>query len=344
MQIMTQTVLVTGATGYIAKHLVLQLLNEGHTVVGSARSLGREAELRQALTPHLNNRDTLDRLRIVPLNLLSNDGWEAAMQGVDVVMHTASPVPIAQPKNPEDTIRPAVDGAMRAVRAAHKAGIHRVIMTSSIAAITTSDLRPDQTEYDETNWTDLSRPNVSPYTRSKTMAEQAVWEWQKLTAPEMQITMINPSFVMGQPLDNTVSSSINLVTRLLKGTDPMLPRIGFTCVDVRDIAAMHVRAMERPESIGKRYIGANGFYWFADLAALLRADFPNRKIAKRVAPDILIRALAIFDPAIRSVLGGLGRSETMSSAQAQTDLGIVFRDPAIAVRETAAHLVENDMV
>ena len=339
-----KTVLVTGATGYIAKHLVLQLLGAGYNVVGSARSLSREAELRDAVAPHLDDPAALERLRVVALDLSQDEGWDAAMDGVDVVMHTASPFPLAQPKNEDDTIRPAVDGALRAMRAARKAGITRVIMTSSSVAIMGGDLAAGQSSYDESNWLDLTRPGTTPYAKSKTLAERAVWDWQASEAPEMQITMINPVFVQGAPLDENFGTSIRVIERLLKGTDPMLPNIGFPCVDVRDIALMHIRAMERDDSIGKRFIGSERFLWFVDMAQLLKEEYPQRKISTRVAPNFVIRALSLFDPEIRSILPNLGKREEVSNARAGDILGMEFRDARDSVRESGAFLVDNKLV
>lgn len=339
-----QTVLVTGATGYIAKHLVLQLLNAGYSVVGSARSLSREAELRDALAPHLDDPSALDRLRVVALDLSKDEGWGAAMTGVDVLMHTASPFPLTQPKDENETIRPAVDGAMRAVRAARAAGISRVIMTSSSVAIMTTELTNGKTVYDEDDWTDLGHPGATPYVKSKTMAEQAVWDWQKTEAPDMQITMINPTLVQGAPLDKNFGTSIQVIERLLKGVDPMLPDIGFPCVDVRDIALMHIRAMERPESIGHRFVGAERFIGFSEMAKMLKADHPDRKITTRVAPNFLIRILSRFDPSIRTILPVLGRHDEISAARAQKVLGIEFHDATKAVREAGDYLIEHDLV
>lgn len=341
---MTHTVLVTGATGYIAKHIVLQLLNEGHTVVGSVRSLSRGAEVRDAVAPHLTDPKGLDRLKIVALDLLRDEGWDAAMDGVDVVMHTASPVPVIQPKDENETIRPAVDGAMRAVQAARRAGVTRVIMTSSIAAVMGCKLAAGQTAYDETNWTDLSRSGLSPYVKSKTLAEKAVWDWQASDAPEMQITMINPAFVMGAPLDAHFASSVTIVTRLFSGKDPMLPRIGFTCVDVGDIARMHLRAMAVPASIGQRFIGAQHFFWYSEIARILQADHPDRRLAKPTAPNFLVRFLALFDPTARRILPTLGRRDPLSADSARKVLGIDFRDTTESIRETGRFLVSNNLV
>lgn len=339
-----QTILVTGATGYIGKHIVLQLLNAGYAVKGSLRDTGREAELHTALRPHLDDPSALERLSVVALNLMQDDGWDAAMQGVDVLMHTASPFPLGQPKDEQDLIRPAVDGAMRAVRAAQTAGITRVIMTSSSAAILSTQLPDGKPAHDEDDWTDLTHPGATAYVKSKTMAERAVWDWQSSQAPEMQVTMINPVFVLGAPLDSNYGSSIELIERLMKGSDPMVPDIGFPCVDVRDIALMHVLALETPNSIGNRIIGADRSHRMCEMAQFLKQDHPQRRIATRVAPNLLMRAMALFDPAIRSIVPMLGKQEKVSNARAQQLLGMKFRESGESIRESGAYLADNNLV
>ncbi len=341
---MTQTILITGATGYIGKHVTLQVLEAGYTVVASARSADKGPRLKEVLARHLSDPAAIERLTVVPLNLLSDEGWDAAMQGVDAVMHTASPVPVVQPKDEMDVIRPARDGAMRAAQAAHRAGIKRFIMTSSIAAVMGCDMRPDQTAYDETNWTDPTRSDVIPYSRSKTIAEKAVWDWAKDNAPEMKITMINPAFVMGPALDTDISASLHLVERLMKGTDPLLPNIGFTIVDVRDVALMHLRALERPDSAGQRFIGAERFMWYRDMARVLAEDHPGRKIATRQAPDILIRALSYFDPALKTIRAILGYQEALANDQARDVLGLEFRNGVEAVRASGKAMADQGLV
>ncbi len=341
---MTQTVLVTGATGYIAKHLVLQLLNGGYTVVGSARSTKREEELRAALTPHLNDPAALDRLRVIALDLNSDDGWADAMQGVDVLMHTASPFPLEMPQDEQDLIQPAVQGALRAVKAAKAAGVQRVIMTSSTVAVTNSELPEGRVTYNESDWSDLTGPGATPYLKSKTLAERAVWDWQSADAPDMQITIINPSFVLGAPLDNNFGTSIEVIERLMRGKDPMVPDISFPSVDVRDIALMHIRAMELPESTGKRFIGVDRTLRFVDIASLLKADHPTFKIPIRVAPNLLIRLMAIFDKTLRSIAPMLGKRQDASGARAESVLGMEFRDVRLAVRESGDYLVDNNLL
>lgn len=341
---MPKTVLVTGATGYIAKHLVLQLLNAGYNVVGSARSLSREAEMHDALRPHLEDENALARLRMVALDLSRDEGWDAAMQGVDVLMHTASPFPLSQPKDENDLIRPAVDGALRAVKAAKAAGVTRVVMTSSTVAVMTGELPAGKAAFNEEDWSDLSDPAATPYAKSKTLAERAVWDWQASDAPDMQITMINPSFVQGPPLDENFGTSIAVIERLLKGQDPMVPDIAFVTVDVRDIAKMHILAMEKEASINNRYIGAERLLSFQDMALELKDAYPDRKIATRVAPNFMMRLLSFFDPSIKTILPSLGRRDLATNEKARSELGMTFRDARASVREAGAFLVERNLV
>ena len=226
---MTQTVFVTGASGFIAKHILVKLLNAGFDVVGSVRRLDRVDEICNAVRPHLNGPvDLSAKLRFVALDLAKDDGWAAALQGADVLMHTASPFPMSQPKDEDDIVRPAVDGALRALKAAQAAGIKRVVMTSSTVSIMSKDLAPGQTEFTEADWSDTNHPTINPYGKSKTLAERAAWDFITNHAPDMELTVINPGFVLGTPLDKHFGTSIKVIKRLLDATDPMLPQFGFS--------------------------------------------------------------------------------------------------------------------
>ncbi len=340
-----KTVLLTGASGFIAKHITLKLLNAGYAVVGTVRALSRGDEVRTAVAPHVNGGVDLDKnLRFVALDLSRDDGWDDAMQGVDILMHTASPFPLDQPKNEDELIRPAVDGALRALRAAKAAGIHRVIMTSSSVAIMDSELAPGKDAYDEENWSELEGAHITPYGKSKTLAERAAWDFVRDEAPEIELTTINPVLVTGPPLDTNFGTSVSIIQRLLRGKDPMLPNFAMPIVDVRDIAEMHVRAISTPASVGLRFIGAESTMWFVDVAKTLKKRFPDYKIATRVAPNVLIRIMALFDKSIRQIVPLLGKKVNISSARAQDILGISFIPAASSVLETAEFLVENDQV
>lgn len=341
----TQTVLVTGASGYIAKHIVLQLLNTGSTVVGSVRSLPRGEEIIAAVRPHLTSEDDLEsRLRFVPLDLTADDGWAAAMEGVDALMHTASPFPLEQPKDEDDVIRPAVDGTLRALRAAKAAGINRVVLTSSGVAVMNKELAPGQNAYNEDDWSDLNSPTSNAYVKSKTLAERAAWNFVANDAPEMELTVINPAFVLGPPLDHHFGTSMQVIQRVLRGKDPAIPNFGFPVVDVRDIAAMHVKALSKPDSIGKRIIGSAGFMWFLEMAQIIAKQHPDMKITTRKAPDWLVKFLSLFDKAIKSIVPILGREQRIDNSRAKDILGMDFIDTAESVRQSADYLVKNDLV
>lgn len=336
---MTKTVFVTGATGFIAKHIVLQLLDAGYEVVGSTRSASRETELRDALAPHLDDRAALDRFRVVALDLTQDEGWSEAMAGADALMHTASPFPMVQPKDENALIRPAVEGTRRALKAARDAGIDRVVLTSSVAAVSSSALPAGRAVYTEDDWTDIDHPTASAYIKSKTLAERAAWTFVEEEAPGLALTAINPSLVLGPPLDGNFGTSVQLIERLLSGKDPMLPKFGFNVVDVRDVAAMHVAALARPETAGRRYIGSDRFLSFIEIARVVKAAYPDRKIATREAPNVAMRLLALFDPSIRQILPSLGRRDEVSNERARAELGLSFRPAETSIRETADWLV-----
>ena len=342
---MTKTVLLTGASGYIAKHIALQLLEAGYHVRGTVRDLGRGAEVTEAVRPQLSDdSDLAVRLTFVILDLTEDAGWTDAMNGVDVLMHTASPFPLDQPKHEDDLIRPAVDGAMRALHAAHAAGITRVVLTSSTAAISGSALPAGDTSFDETNWTDPTDPDVAAYARSKTLAEQAAWDFVRNDAPDMNLTTINPGFVLGAPLDQHFGSSIQVIERLLRGKDPMLPDIGFATVDVLDVAEMHVMVIEKPETFGQRIMAVDSFQSFKDLAQAVKIAFPDRKMPTRVAPNFLIRLLARFDPTIKSIVPNLGRVDKIDNARALATVGRGMRQARKAAVSSAKYLIDNKLV
>lgn len=335
---MTQTVLLTGISGFIAKHVAARLLAAGHTVRGSVRRLDRAEEVRAALAPVVGAA-ALERLSFVALDLERDAGWDSAMQGVTALVHTASPFPVAQPKDPQVLIRPAVEGTLRALRAAKAAGVRRVVLTSSTAAVTDTAKGGPQ---DETDWCNPDAADTSAYSQSKTRAEQAAWDFAK--ANGLDLTTINPGFVMGPPMDRHYGSSIGVIARLLRGKDPMVPMLDFPVVDVRDVAEMHLRALDRPETAGMRILAVAGNMTMPAMTAELKRAYPQRRIATRVAPMFVLRLLALFDPQIKAILPSVGHFHPMMNARARSVLDMHFISPASALRASADWLVSKGEV
>lgn len=334
-----RTALLTGVTGFIAKRIALDLLNAGWAVRGSLRSTGRADEVREAVRPQLADPSALDRLTFVELDLTRDAGWDTAMQGADVLVHTASPFPMSQPKDENELIRPAVDGARRALKAAQAAGVTRVVLTSSVAAVMNAE-HPQDHVLTEDDWTDTGHPTATAYDKSKTLAEKAAWAFVA-DHPEMQLTTINPGLVTGRPLDSHYGTSLQLIERLFSGKDPAQPNFGLPIVDVADVSAMHVRALERPETAGRRYLAADSWAMLPEIADWLKQAHPDRKISTRVAPKWLLRLLSPFDPAVRSVLPTVGRRFQVSNQRARTELDIRFVPARESVLATAEFLKEQ---
>lgn len=330
-----QLALITGVSGFIAKHIALRFLQAGWAVRGTLRTLDRADEVRKALAPHLTDK-ALARLSFAKADLTGDDGWAEAAAGAHVLIHTASPFPMSQPKDPAALITPAVEGTLRALRFARAAGIRRAVVTSSTVAVINETRRGIQ---DEADWCDLTAPATTAYAMSKTLAERAAWDFATQEAPDMALTCINPGLVLGPPLDAHFGTSMNLVKRILKGRDPMVPMIGFICVDVRDVAEMHLRAVQQPETAGKRYLAAAGSMTMPDIAMVLKQAYPNRRTATRVAPLFVLRFLALFDPAIKGILPSVGQLYEVSNARARREMGMRFIEPADALRASADWLL-----
>ena len=339
-------VLITGASGYIGKHITLQLLNQGYEVRASVRKLSKSAEVRDAVLPHLLDSSKIDsRLTFVELDLEKDSGWDAALKNIDVLMHTASPFPLSSPKDENDLIRPAVDGTLRALKAAKSSGVKRVILTSSMAAIYGRELDAGVSEYDETMWTDVTHPvGRGAYTKSKTLAEKAAWDYVKSDAPEIALTTINPVLVLGAPLDKNFGSSISLVERILKGSDPMLPDLKFAIVDVRDVAKMHVDAIKNDETRGERILSSSDTKSFVEIAKYLKSLYPKSKVKSAQAPTAIIKFLSIFDGTIKTILPQLGKPMRISNAKAKRLMGINFIPVEVTLRDSAEYLIKNGFI
>jgi dihydroflavonol-4-reductase len=313
-----QTVLVTGGSGFLGGWCLVELLKRGYRARTTVRDPAREAEVRADVGSQV---ELGDRLAVVAADLTEDRGWPEAVDGCDYVLHVASPFPPAQPKDPDELIVPAREGTLRVLRASLEAGVRRVVVTSSVAAVRNAGPDPgsDGRELSEADWTDPDNQHLTPYTRSKTIAELAAWEYMRAQGAEDRLVTVLPGAIIGPVLGEDRSYSLQAVERMLNGRMPGLPRLGFSFIDVRDVAALEVSAMTAADAGGQRLIAASTFLWFSDVAAILREQLgPDaRRVPRRRVPDVLVRLLALFDPEVRSVVGELGEKTTYSLENAK---------------------------
>jgi dihydroflavonol-4-reductase len=336
------TVLVTGGSGYIAAFVIARLLDEGYAVRTTLRSLSREAEIRAALRKLTG----AGNLTCLQADLNADAGWAEAVSGCTYVQHLASPLPTTSPKNDDDLVRPARDGALRVLKASRDAGVKRVVMTASVASIAYGH-GSRTTPFTEADWTDeTNRADTSPYERSKTIAERDARAWMQREGGALELVTIHPGLVLGPVLGNDFSASIEAVKKLLDGSVPGLPRFGWALVDVRDIADLHYRAMLAEGIAGERFIGANDFWWMSQVADVLkrRLGAKARKVPTMKVPNFAVKLMANFDPVVRDRLFELDKQRPVSNAKARSVLGWAPRGNEEAVVSAAESLIAEGVV
>lgn len=336
-------VLVTGVTGFVGAHTAIALLNKGYQVTGSLRSMKRADSIKAAMAPHT---DHVENLSFVEADLLNADDWDKATQGMDYVMHVASPFTLEQPDDEMVLIRPAKEGTLNVLKAAEKNGVKRVVQTSSFAAIGYGHInRP--AKFDETYWTDVTnKPGTTPYVRSKAIAEKAAWDFVNQPEVKLELAVINPVAILGPVLEKDFGTSAAIVKQMLAGEIPATPRMGFEIVDVRDVAYLHVAAMEKPEAAGNRYLASNGFRWFKDVADLLRKEMPayKSKLPKFDMPNFMVRLMSYFRPELKGILPELGKTRIADNSKARKELNWNPISPEEAILSTARSLIEHGVI
>lgn len=338
-----ETVLVTGGSGYIGGWCVASALQRGYVVRTTVRDLAKEPAVRAAIAKVT---DPGNRLSFHAVDLMSDDGWDAAVDGCDYVLHVASPLGVSEPKDPDVLIKPAREGARRAVGAAIRAGVKRVVQTSSVAAMGRGG-KGDWVN-DESNWTDAASGDVDAYAKSKTLAEKAAWDLvAEKGGGKTTLATVNPSLVLGPVMGRDFSESIQVVERLMSGRVPGIPRLGFSVVDVRDVADLHLRAMTDPKAAGERFIAAGQWAWMGDIAETLRAKLDPEHAAKvptRKVPGFVVRLVGLFDKDLGAVADRVGQVRDFSSAKAQAMLGWKPRPTEETVLDCARSLIAEGVV
>lgn len=334
-----ETVLVTGGTGFIGAHCIVQLLQQGYNVRTSVRSLKRENDVRAMLK--VGGADPDASMAFHQADLMNDAGWADAISGADYVLHVASPFPATVPRREDDLIVPARDGALRVLKASRDAGVKRVVLTSSFAAIGYGQ-KPQDKPFDETNWTDPSGADVRAYVKSKTIAEKSAWDWLAEEGGSLELSVINPVGVFGPVLGPDYSTSILLVQRLMDGAMPGCPRLYFGVVDVRDVADLHLRAMTNPAAKGERFLALSGdFMSILEIAKTLHARLGEaaKRAPKSQIPDFVVRLASLRDPAVKQILPELGKYKNGTNAKAVRMLDWRPRSREDAVAATAESLV-----
>lgn len=322
-------VLVTGATGFIAQHCVVQLLDAGYRVRGTARSAERGAKLRTSLVPHVVDGEiAMERFELVSADLTSDAGWAEAVEGCRFVHHVASPLPRVPPRDENEVILPARDGALRVLRAAAEAGVERVVLTSSVAAVVYGHDR--NRVFDESDWSDTTTRAIGAYEKSKTIAERAAWDYVASLEGEeaLELVSINPGLVLGPILDEDYGTSGEVVKKLFDRDFPACPDVNWAVVDVRDVAAAHLAAMTAPNAAGERFICAIENYSMREVARVLDANFSERgfRIPTGNLPGFAMKLAAIFDKTARLALNDLGVRQDLDNSKIKRVLGWEPRD------------------
>ena len=332
-----EKVLVTGATGFIGLHCIAQLLQQGYSVTGTVRSPNRIEEVKQAIS---EQQLSTENLSFVEADLTKDEGWDEAVAGCDYVLHVASPFIVGVPKHEDELIIPAVEGTRRVIEAAINEGVKKVVQTSSCAAII--ETHNGKTHFTEDDWTDASHHKTPAYYKSKTLAEQKAWELIGAQSTT-KLAVINPAGVFGPTLSDDIGVANAFVLQVIDGKVPGCPKLHLGFVDVRDVAAAHILAMQKPEADGERFIISEREYWFREFSAVLRAA-GYEKAPSREMPNWLVKFLGLFDPPTRQMSQMIGKEKITPSDKAKKLLGWKPRPADESLRDTAAQIVEKGMV
>lgn len=336
-------ILVTGASGFVAIHTIVQLLEQGYHVRGTLRTASREAEVRETISKYVQAND---RFEILLADLEQDAGWNETMKDVDIVLHVASPFPLFEPKHEDELIIPAVQGTLRVLRAAHKAKVKRVVQISSVAAVTAGHSGENRT-FTEADWSDTGK-NIGAYQKSKTLAERAAWDFINgaENTNKLEMVAINPPVILGPVPNKDFPTSAELVRTFLLGQVPGVGPIKMDVVDVRDVASAIILAMQTPEAAGNRFLVPAGMVWLKDITDILYKKYGSKgyKIPRIVFPSFLIKLLALFDKKIALVAPSLNWDYDLSNEKAKRILKWTPRSVEESILSMAESLIEQKFV
>lgn len=339
-----QRVLVTGGSGFIAGHCIVQLLEQGYLVRTTLRSLAREAAVRAVL----NDAGMVhgENLSFVAADLTSDAGWDQAASDVDFVLHVASPVQPGHVANENDLIIPAREGALRVLRAARQAKVKRVVLTSAFHAVSWGHPHDGHT-FTENDWTVLDGPGVDAYGKSKTLAERAAWDYMAAEGAPMELTTTLPVAVMGPVMGKDISGSNHLIQTMLEGKMPGFPHLYFPVVDVRDVAAAHILAMKSPAAAGERFLLSSGPAMpMKEIGAIIKARLGDaaKRVPTRSIPSFVLRMAAVFAAPVRTIVADLDYAKPISNDKARRVLGWQPRSSAEAIVAAAESMVKKGLI
>lgn len=335
-----QWVLVTGGTGFVGIHAILQLLQQGYQVKTTLRSLRKKDEILAMLkTGGLTD---FEHLQFIEADLSKDDNWNEAVKDCTYVLHIASPIHLELPKDENEMIRPAVDGTLRVLKSARDGGVKRVVMTSNFGAVGYSHKDPSQLITEE-SWTNPNEPGLSAYNKSKVFAERAAWDFMQKEGGDLELTVINPMGIFGPALGPALSSGFELLKGILDGTMKAIPKLILGIVDVRDVADLHIRAMTNPAAKGERFLAlAGGTLSLPQIALLLKEKMPEvtEKVSTRALPNWVVRLAAWFNPKAKAIAPMLGVNRNASNEKAKRVLGWQPRSNEEAILATAESMVK----
>jgi dihydroflavonol-4-reductase len=336
-------VLLTGITGFLGSHTAIQLLQKGYQVTGTLRDMKRVTSIKNIIARHTT---AINNLSFAEADIQNENVWMQLTQGMDYVQHIASPFPQKLPKQEDDLIIPARNGNLNILKAAAANGVKRVVITSSSSAIIYGKTKTQNNgTFDEKDWTDENRKeDIAPYYKSKTIAEKAAWDFIKKDSSGLELAVVCPGAILGPILEEDFGTSANIVIKMMDGSVPGVPNIGFDMVDVRSVADQLIRCMELPQAANQRYIASAGYMNFKQIAAILKQAYPERKIPYRQLPNWLVRFVSNFDATLKPILIDLGAERKLNHSKAKEELGWQPIDNKEAVLACAASAIQVGII